>query len=348
MSAAGSPVRTIIVGAGRFGALHARAWKEAGADIVGLVDVDEARLSEVAARVGALNLSCDAEVLLKETQPDVVVIATAEDSHVEITEIALQNNCHVLVEKPFALTAEEARRVMGLAKQRNREVIAGHISRFAQPYRAMRDAMDAGRIGDLWSLRLRRDFSRSWFKAFGARVNPVWESCIHDVDLALYFTNARAARVVAMRSEAAGASASSIVSSLIQFDNGVLATVETAWSVPEQAPQTESGALELPGSIVAEAEAHGSSGVVKQRLLSDALTVWSDAATWSPNPALWPLTDGIVGGALRSEVEYAIDVVKGNRSNDLMPMDHAVEGIVIAEAIVESLKSAQPVLLTTP
>lgn len=340
-------LRVVIAGAGRFGALHARTWQEAGASVVGVADIDLVRARELAAPLGDVEAGADASEMITDTAPDAVIVATDEASHTDLAERALRAGCHVFVEKPFAMDAASAHRLEELAGKVRGEVIAGHISRFAQPYVDMRKALRDGRIGELWSLRLRRDFSRSWFESFGDRVDPVWESCIHDIDLALSFAGGRARRVMAMRSAAAGASASSVVSGLIELDNGVLVTVETAWTIPEQAPQTESGALELPGSIVGEAEAHGSAGVIRQRLLNDSLAVWSDRASWAPNPFLWPLVDGVVGGALRHEIDYAIEVFSGRRANALMPPEEAVHGIEIAEALVESLDTGAPTVIET-
>jgi predicted dehydrogenase len=339
------PVRVVIVGVGRYGALHARVWSEAGADLVGFVDIDVERLGLMADRFGVSHRSTDAATLLHRVAPDVVVIASDEASHVAVAHLALDARAHVLIEKPFALTSEDAHALVARADEIGLHVIAGHISRFAQPYSAMRAAVKEGRIGTLWTVRLRRDFSRSWFESFGARVHPVYESCIHDIDLAIAFAGARATRIVAMMSEAAGNAAPSVVNALVSFENGVTATIESAWSIPGAAPQTESGALELEGSIVGEAEVHGSAGVLKQRLLSDALIEWTESGVRNPDFSLWPIVQGAVGGALRAEIDYALAVVRGERANDMMPVHEAAWGIEIAEAMVQSLATGESVML---
>ncbi|AQP48439.1 hypothetical protein BW730_13915 [Tessaracoccus aquimaris] len=332
-------LRVVIAGAGRFGTLHARVWREGGAEIVGVVDLDPERAATLAA--GAVS-GDDLAGLLARVPADAVVVATDEPSHAPLALQALAAGCHVLVEKPFAVSAAEAAGLASAAEDASREIVAGHISRFAAPYRQLRTSIADGRVGDLWSLRLRRDFSREWYASFGGRVDPVWESCIHDLDIAISILRQPARRVYAARSAAAGSAAPSVASALIEFTGGVLVTVETAWTIPPGAPQTESGALELPGAIVAEAEAHGSAGVARQRLLSDGFTLWNDAS-WSPNPFLWPLVDGRVGGAIRAEVDYATDVFAGRRPNDLMPMWEAVWGIDLAEAMTASLATGAPV-----
>ncbi|MFH5823838.1 Gfo/Idh/MocA family protein [Georgenia sp. AZ-5] len=339
------PTRVVVAGVGRFGTLHVRAWTEAGARVVGVVDADPGRAREVAAAYAVPEHGEDLRRMVASARPDVVVVASDEASHSDLTDIALEAGCHVFVEKPFALAVERAVRTRDLAARAGRSVVVGHISRFAAPYRYMRQALEAGRLGELWAMRLRRDFSRAWFLGFGDRVHPVWESCIHDIDLAVYFAGTRAARVVAMQSRAAGPAAPSVVSALVEFASGVTATIESAWTVPASAPDTLVGALALDGAIVGEAELLGSAGTLRQRLVNDALTEWGPGGSVAPDLSLWPEIDGRLGGALATEVAYALDVFAGRRPNTLMPESEAVWGVEIAEAIVASLGSGAPVVL---
>lgn len=339
MSAA---LRVVVVGVGRFGELHVRAWREAGAEIVGVVDTDLGRARSVAERFAIAHHSDEVQSSLAQLVPDCVVIASDESTHSDLTDLALGQGCHVFVEKPFALDGGRAEASRQLARSVDRSVVVGHISRFAQPYRYMKRRLDEGAVGDLWTMRLRRDFSREWFLSFGDRVHPVWESCVHDIDLAVYFAGARASRVFAMDSAAAGDAAPSVVNAIVEFSSGVTATIESTWNVPDTAPHTLAGALALEGSIVGEAELLGADGTLRQRLVSDALMEWGPDGVRSPDLSLWPEDGSRLGGALRAEVVYARDVFAG-AANDLMPEEQAVWGVEIAEAIVESLVSNQPV-----
>lgn len=340
----------VIAGVGRFGDLHARVWAEAGARVVGLVDPDPVRLAAMADahRVAATAPALDG--LLARVHPDVVVIAADEASHADLAVTALAAGCHVFVEKPLALSAADAWRVARTATDHRRQVMVGHISRFTPQMSRMRARVDHGAVGQLCALRLRRDFSRAWFLSFGDRVHPVWESCIHDIDLAISFAHARVRRVMAMHSAAAGDAAASVVTALLEFDTGVVATVESAWLVPDLAPGTlGDGPLALTGTIAAEAEVLGLAGILKQRLISDALVEWTAAGVQVPDLSLWPEEDGAVGGALRREVRYALAVFSGHRPQpDLMPLEEACWGVEAAEAVVESLATGVPVAPTRP
>ncbi|WP_422768868.1 Gfo/Idh/MocA family oxidoreductase [Plantactinospora sp. WMMC1484] len=333
-----------VAGVGRFGALHARVWAEAGARIVGLADPDTARLAEMAEAHRVGETDTDLAALLDRVHPDVVVIASDEASHAGLGLTALAAGSHVFVEKPLALSSADAWRIAETAAAHRRQVVVGHISRFTAPMARMRAGVERGAVGTLCALRLRRDFSRAWFLSFGDRVHPVWESCIHDIDLAISFARAPVRRVVAMCSGAAGDAAPSVVSALLEFDNGVTATVESAWLVPASAPGTlDDGPLSLDGAIVGEVEVLGLDGMLKQRLVSDSLVEWTPAGVRVPDLSLWPEEDGVVGGALRREVGYALAVVAGRRGPDVMPVEEACWGVAAAEAVVGSLRTGAPV-----
>ncbi|MQA06338.1 MAG: hypothetical protein GEV07_27680 [Streptosporangiales bacterium] len=333
----------VIAGVGRFGALHASVWAQAGARLVGACDPNEERLADVARAHGVAETATELAPLLARLSPSVVVIASDESTHASLALIALEAGCHVFVEKPLALSAADAWTIQEASARVGRHVVTGNISRFAMPYRRMRERLRADAIGRLCALRLRRDFSRSWYASFGDRVHPVWESCIHDIDLAVSFTGAPVTRAMAMSSAAAGAAEPSVISALLEFEGGATATVESAWLVPDTAPDTVSGSLELEGTIAAEAELLGLDGVIRQRLLSDALVEWTTTGSRVPDLSLWPDEDGQVGGALRREVDYALGVVTGQRAHDVIPLDEACWGIAAAEAVELALRTRQPV-----
>lgn len=339
------PLRIVIAGAGRFGELHLRAWRESGARVVGVTDVDAARAEAVAHRWDVPHHGTALSTTLAGGGADVVVVASDESSHSALADEAIAAGCDVFVEKPFALSTAAAERTAAAAAASGREVVVGQISRFAQPYRYLHAALQDGMLGALWATRLRRDFSRAWFADFGDRVHPVWESCIHDIDLAVYFHAEPATSVFATESRAAGAAAPSVISAIVEFASGATSTIESAWTVPQRGPQSLAGLLALDGTIDGEAQLIGSLGTARQRLIGDALTVWTDDQSLAPDLSLWPEEDGRVGGALRAEVAYAGEIFRRERANTVIPVEHAIWGVAIAEAIVASAGSGQPVSL---
>lgn len=349
MNLSGSTLEIAIVGVGRFGALHCRTWTEAGAELVGISDPSSDRLTEVGEAFGVPVRTKGLSELLDAVHPDAVVIASDEDTHAELALAALQAGCHVFVEKPLAQSSAEAWAIHRRAQEAGREVVVGNISRFATPYARMCSTLRRGDLGELYTLRLRRDFSYAWYQDFGDRVHPVWESMIHDIDLAISFAAAPVASVVAFRSEAAGKDADAVISALLRFQTGVTATVESSWLLPASTPGTLDGLLDLGGAILASAELLGAEGVIRQQLGIGGLVEWSGAGARHPDLVLWPEENGRVGGALRSEVEHAIGQFLGRGEPAVIPLDQACWGIEVAEALVASLDAGgNPVAISRP
>lgn len=89
------------------------------------------------------------EELCKSPNVDAVYIATPPDRHAEHALIALQNRKHVIVEKPMALTIEDAERMNEAAEKYGVKLLCGHTHSFDAPVRKMRDIVRSGELGEL-------------------------------------------------------------------------------------------------------------------------------------------------------------------------------------------------------
>lgn len=339
------PVRIAVAGLGRFGTLHLRTFADMSVHVAAVCDPDPDRLHAVKEEFGVAHTYASLDELLAGETVDLVDVVTDEASHGQLVLHALDAGCHVFVEKPLTLDPEEAERILERARTARRTVLVGQISRFAAGYGNIKDALTAGELGSVVNLRFRRDFSRSWFPAFGSRVHPVWESGIHDIDLAVWFAGAPCQTVYAVARSVSGMPYPETLTAVLTFTNGVVATVESGWLIPDAAPQTLRGALELDGTIDATTEVLGAGGMARYRLAHDGLSVWTDQSVAHPEVTLWPTVGGRVGGALRDELSYTLDVVRGLRRNDLMPLQEAVEGVRIAAAVQAATAKGEAVHL---
>ena len=78
---------------------------------------------------GGYLLFDDIEKALVVTKPDVVCISTYPDTHESFAAMALENGCHVFIEKPLASTVKGAERLAVLAKKVNKKLVVGYILR---------------------------------------------------------------------------------------------------------------------------------------------------------------------------------------------------------------------------
>src|ERR1700730_8353786 len=99
-------VRVAVIGVGALGKHHARIFAElAGADLVGIVDINEARARDVAAGVGVPFTTTAANL---PWAVDAVTIAVPTESHLKVALPFLDRGTAVLVEKPLARDPSEA------------------------------------------------------------------------------------------------------------------------------------------------------------------------------------------------------------------------------------------------
>ncbi|MGB5553329.1 MAG: Gfo/Idh/MocA family oxidoreductase [Flavobacteriaceae bacterium] len=123
-------IRVLIVGCGNMGTSHARAYHTLyGFEIVGLVSRKPVSREKLSNELGGYATFGDYETAIRESKPDAVSINTYPDTHAEYIRTALNANAHVFVEKPLALTVEEAQSLVDLAKAKNKKMVVGYILR---------------------------------------------------------------------------------------------------------------------------------------------------------------------------------------------------------------------------
>jgi predicted dehydrogenase len=108
----------------------------------------------------------DLASLLRATTPDIVVVATPPASHFELVREALEAGAHVLCEKPFMPSIEEADAIVALARERSRRVVVNNQYRFMNVHRRAREMVGAADFGELQFVSMTQTF----------RVSPATES----------------------------------------------------------------------------------------------------------------------------------------------------------------------------
>ncbi|HLC69336.1 MAG TPA: Gfo/Idh/MocA family oxidoreductase [Candidatus Bilamarchaeaceae archaeon] len=116
-----------VIGTGYMGKNHLRVYSELrGVDEIYLYDTDKNAAQEAAKQFNAH--ATDMGELLR--QAEAVSVCTPTETHYEIAKRMLENGTHCLIEKPLAVTPEEARRIEALVKKSSAIVGVGHIERF--------------------------------------------------------------------------------------------------------------------------------------------------------------------------------------------------------------------------
>jgi scyllo-inositol 2-dehydrogenase (NADP+) len=99
--------------------------------------------------------------LLEDEEIELVVVNTPNDTHVEFATLALLAGKHVLIEKPFAPTAKEAKSLFDLGRKVNRMVLPYHNRRFDSDFLSLQQVIRSGRVGKPIELHMRFDRFKS-------------------------------------------------------------------------------------------------------------------------------------------------------------------------------------------
>jgi predicted dehydrogenase len=149
------PIGIGIVGYGKVGAGGHRVWIQGRADARLAAVCDTTPVRREAARVdnpGAAIYESYADLLADEAV-SLVIVTTPPSSHCDLAVRAAEAGKHVFVDKPFAMTRAEAERMLAAAAQAGVVMHCHQSRRYDGEYRAITEAVAAGRIGEVTHLR---------------------------------------------------------------------------------------------------------------------------------------------------------------------------------------------------
>ena len=135
------------------------------------------------------------EKLVAHEDVDAVYIVSANALHSPSTIAAARAKKHVLVEKPMAMNAAEARKMIAACRQHGVMLMVGHMLRLSPLVRRMRDIVQSGMIGDITVARA--DFiydaqtsHRTWlFDRKLAGGGPIYDIGVHGLDTLRFILN---------------------------------------------------------------------------------------------------------------------------------------------------------------
>jgi predicted dehydrogenase len=158
--ASGSDLRFAIVGCGRIAGRHAKHIASVG-KLVAACDILPERSQELAVEYGARPYQSLDEMLAAEPDIDVVSVCTPNGLHAEHAIAALRAGCHVLCEKPMAISVADCGAMIQAAERANRRIFIVKQNRFNPPVAAVKGLLDEGRLGRIYSVQLNCFWNRN-------------------------------------------------------------------------------------------------------------------------------------------------------------------------------------------
>lgn len=141
-------LRAVVVGTSFGGRVHVPALREAGLDVVGLVGNDPGRTAERAEAFGIAGHGTSIAGVVADTSADVITVSTPPAVHHTSVMEALATRCHVLAEKPFALSVAEAREMVDAAARTGVTAMVSFEFRWQPAEALIARAIQRGDIGE--------------------------------------------------------------------------------------------------------------------------------------------------------------------------------------------------------
>lgn len=270
---------------------------------------------------------------------DIVDVATPTPTHFEIVRAALEAGRDVICEKPMTRTSADAQALVDLAADKGLHLYPAHVVRYFPEYAALKDAVDAGRLGDLAVLRFVRSGAfptTPWFADVEASGGIVMDQMIHDLDQARWIAGP-IARVSAMSTRTASdgypVEAAHVI---LTHVGGAVTQCSGVWGPPQLEFTTEYSAAGTGGTL-----AHSSRAEKRYSAHLNSADL---------PPGAQQRADGFLPAVDPAEDPYALELcdyvsaIEGGPQPRVSAAD-GVAAVRIAEAALESIATGQPVEL---
>jgi len=185
------------------------------------------RARELARRFGAARWYTDVQELASDPEVDAVCVVTAEHDHFHPVMAALAAGKDVIVEKPLSTNLSEAQTMIDTARAMGRQLLVGHLLRFATMYQHLHDQVRSGDLGRPVSIHTRRNRPASIVARY-RRTHPLLETGILDIDVMLWLTRARVERVTAVTRTIFPGPNPDLVWGILEFAGGCVGVLETS------------------------------------------------------------------------------------------------------------------------
>ena len=337
-----------LIGCGRIATNHVKAVLNNSLDFEAVCDVIPEQMEALLAKHGldqdsSIKRYTDYKKMIEENDLDLIGIATESGIHAEIALYCIDHGINVIIEKPIAMSIQDADEIIRRSEEKHVKVSACHQNRFNIAVQEMRNALEAGRFGKIshgsvhvrWNRNKDYYTQAPWRGKWASDGGALMNQCIHGIDLLRWMLGDEIEEVYgATRQQFHDyLEAEDVGMAVIKFKNGAIATVEGTTNVyPQNLEETlyvfgENGTVKLGGKS------------------TNNIDVWNFADETEEdkkNKGLEEATSNVYGNGHASLYADVIDAIK----NDRVPYVDAVAGrnaLELVLAIYKSQKEGRPV-----
>ncbi len=224
-----------VVGYGYWGPNLVRNFSDvAGCEVRSVCDLRPDRRALASRRHPSVTTTSSPEDVLNDPAVDALVIATPVSGHFELAMRALAADKHVWVEKPLALNATQAARLVDRADRAGRTLLVDHTFAYTSAVRKIRELIATDAIGRIYYY----DSVRVNLGLFQHDVNVVWDLAVHDVSILDYVLPEKPCAVSATGMAHVPGEPENIAYITLFFESSLIAHVHVNWLAPVKVRRT--------------------------------------------------------------------------------------------------------------
>jgi len=331
-----SRLNVVVIGAGAMGRSHVRVYSELkDAELVAVCDANKKTAKDVADNYN-VNHYADYKEMIKKEKIDAVSICVPTKFHKDVAVEVIRNKINVLVEKPIAVTLEEAKEIINEADKNNVRLMVGHIERFNPVVIELKKRIAGNELGKIYKVNCSR---LSPFPQRVVDVGVIIDLAIHEIDILRYIINSKITRVYAETARRIHSSHEDLLTGTLRFENDILGVINTNWLTPKK---------------VREITVTGEKGMFVANYITQELYFYENEFTRKNldyNSNLMNVAEGNIKKIkidkkepLMVELGAFIDCIKKNTEPMVTGQD-GVEALKIAEKFKQSAKEKNAVVL---
>lgn len=142
-----------IIGAGQISRVHGPViLKQPHVELVGIADKDIARAKSLADELNVSRVYEDPARMIDEQKPDVIHVLVPPQLHAEVSIMAMSKGCHVLIEKPMALSLSDAQKMVEVSQHNHVLLCVSHNMVYEETVQRAKKLVVKGAIGDVVSV----------------------------------------------------------------------------------------------------------------------------------------------------------------------------------------------------
>jgi predicted dehydrogenase len=218
-----------LAGLGYWGPNLARNFDEL-AELAWLCDVSDKQRERLASRYPAARRTADFDEMLEDDTVEAVVVATPVVTHFELARRALEAGKHVLVEKPPALTGDDAEELVATAEDQGRVLLPGHLLLYHPGVARLKGLISSGELGDVRYVY----GNRQNLGQIRKDENALWSLGVHDLSVILHLLEEEPIEGWARGESFLTPGVEDVVFCYLRFPSGKVAHMHLSWLDPHK------------------------------------------------------------------------------------------------------------------